>query len=129
MLPIVLGIACWVFGVQIRGADTMLNGVSIYSALLFGLLVQVFQMKVRLMDQQPRNEAAIEINRQLEANTSYAILIGIVTTGVLLTVIATTDSSKPVAPILSGLIVLLLTHLLMTLFMVLKRARAIYGYL
>jgi hypothetical protein len=112
---------------RVSGTEGILGGVSIYTALLFGLLVQIFQLKTRFLDEKDSGrDRVIKLNDQLEANVSYAVLIGIATTAFLTFTVATTPKDAPVGRVSSAIIAALMLHLILTLFMVLKRARAVY---
>jgi hypothetical protein len=111
---------------RVSGAEGILSGVSIYTALLFGLLVQIFQLKTRFLDEEGSRERVIRLNDQLEANVSYSVLIGIIATAFLTFTVATTSKDAPVGRVSSAIIAVLILHLILTLFMVLKRARAVY---
>jgi hypothetical protein len=114
---------------RVRGLEGILSGVSIYTALLFGLLIQIFQIKSRFLDRADSRAVAIKRNDELESNVSYAVLIGIFTTGYLILVVATTPKDSSAGRIPSAIICVLIVHLILTLFMVLKRARLVYGNL
>ncbi|MFG1646977.1 hypothetical protein ACGFMK_42435 [Amycolatopsis sp. NPDC049252] len=114
---------------RVRGLEGILSGVSIYTALLFGLLIQIFQIKARFLDRVDQRAGAIKRNDELEHNVSYAVLVGIFTTGYLVLVVATTPKDTSAGRIPSAIISFLIIHLILTLFMVLKRARAVYSNL
>ncbi|MEV8611946.1 hypothetical protein AB0383_29125 [Amycolatopsis sp. NPDC051373] len=114
---------------RVNGLEGILSGISIYTALLFGLLVQIFQIKSRYLDNGEYSSDAMDLNDALEANVSYAVLTGIIATAYLALVLATTVKDNPAGRIPSGIIAFLVVHLLVTLFMILKRARSVYSHL
>lgn len=124
--PIALGAVCHIADFRIRGLEGILSGVSIYAALLFGLLVQLFQLKVRLLSEERDRFDTVRLNDELESNVSYAVFMGVTTTALLIFAVAVTEKDHPASLWLSAVIVAFVVHLLLTLFMVLKRARSVY---
>jgi hypothetical protein len=124
---IILGLAAYFTDFQLRGLEGVLSGVSIYTALLFGLLVHVFQLRVRLVDQKFSHSSVVaRLTDELEANVSYTVLMGLLTTASLIGTVATTQKDMPASKPLSAIICTLLIHLFMSLLLVLKRTRAAY---
>lgn len=107
---------------------SILAGIAIFTALLFGLLIHVFSLGLRVTDdpRTPRFGRTATLIDQLQANISYSVLIGIVATAMLIVAAATTPKDKPIGTLLSSAIVAILLHLMLTVFMALKRTRAAY---
>jgi hypothetical protein len=63
---------------------------------------------------------------QLQANVSYAVFIGILATVVLSVASGTTDNKYRVGRVMTAILVVILTHFVMTTLMILKRMRAAY---
>jgi hypothetical protein len=128
VLPIALGIVAFVFGFRFKTVDGILAGVAILTALLFALVIHVFTLGLRITD-DPRIGTSSRTARlidQLQANVQYSVLTGIAATVVLILASGTTDAGHWVGKILTAIIVVLLAHLIMTMFMTLKRMRAAY---
>jgi hypothetical protein len=68
----------------------------------------------------------IDLNDELESNVSYAVLVGILATALLIFTVATTNKDNPAGRISSAIVAATIIHLILTLFMVLKRARSVY---
>jgi hypothetical protein len=130
-IPLVLAGVAYVAQVRIRGADGILAGVSIYTALLFGLIVHVFTLGLRISDDPDtsRGDRLSLLIDELEKNVGYSVLIGIVTTAVLIFAIATTEDGHALGGIISAITIFFLCHLLLTIFMILKRTHAAYQVL
>jgi hypothetical protein len=114
---------------QLKALEAAIGGMAIFTALLFGLLVQVFTLRIRVADSSSLR-ADIRLGRlidQLEANVSYAVLVGITLTAVLVVtagVEGVQDAASPVASAVAGGVFL---HFLLSVAMVLKRLRSAYS--
>lgn len=126
LVPLAGAIVGYFVDFRVKGAEGVLAGVAVYTALLFGLIVHVFQLRMRMIDQQSSHSRLAELIDELETNMSYTILVGIVSTGVLIYAIAASDKDSPVNALLSAIIVFLLLHLVLSLLMILKRTRSVY---
>ncbi|MBW4716209.1 hypothetical protein [Saccharothrix obliqua] len=121
-----VGVTAFLGEFQLRGLEGVLSGVSIYTALLFGLLVHVFQLRIRMLDQPPATPEPVRLIDELEANVSYTVFVGVLTTALLITTIALTPKDTPASVVLSAPASALLVHLILSLLLVLKRTRAAY---
>ncbi|GGS21206.1 hypothetical protein GCM10010171_12370 [Actinokineospora fastidiosa] len=126
VVPLALGVAAGVSRFQLRGLEGILSGVSIYTAFLFGLLVHVFQLRARVTDEDTRRHSFIDLIDELEANVSYAVLVGVATTALLMTTVALTIKDTPASWGWSAPVVVLVSHMVLALLMILKRTRAVY---
>jgi len=125
-LPFAIGIAVWGLGVDIRRTDSLLTALSILVGLLFNLLVLIFDVALKLGREQAtstRDELVVLI-RQTQANTTYALVLGL---GVVtaLGVLAATGGGD-LCHRRGGLLVAALVHFLLTLLMVVKRVRSTF---
>lgn len=127
-LPLAFGAASYFTEFRLRGVEGLLSGVSVFTALLFGLLVHVFTLGLRITD-DPRVQNGSRTSKlvdQLVSNVAYAVLAGILATAVLMVAVSTTEKDRPLGVPISALVVALLLHLLLTIFMALKRTQAAY---
>jgi hypothetical protein len=128
VLPIVLGVASFFLHFRLISVDGILAGIAVFTALLFALVIHVFSLGLRVTD-DPRIGGRSRTSRlvdQLQANVSYAVFIGILATIALSVASGTTDSKYRVGRIMTAILVVILTHFVMTTLMILKRMRAAY---
>ncbi|MEU9888244.1 hypothetical protein [Sphaerisporangium sp. NPDC051011] len=128
-LPGILFFAAILFDWRLKGIEELLGGVSILTGLLFGLLIHVFSLGLKVaedarLSRRDRLSALIE---ELRANVSYACGVGLLLTAILM-VGAGFDLAGPkgLPPFLSGSVCALFMHLVLTLLMVIKRVRTTY---
>jgi len=128
VVPAGAGVALGLRGAHIEGIGDILAGVAVFTGGLFVMLIQVFPLAQRLSD-DPRlagQRRIAELVDELEKNLSYAVVIGLVTVGLLMAAAAMTSTKDKVSPAMTGALVAVLLHLLLTTFMTLKRLRAVY---
>ena len=138
-MPFGCGVAAAVFGVRLNDISTIIAGISIFTALLFGLLIHVFVMGMEIAS----NPKWTKVSRvtilvgELRANVAYSCGVGLLLTTLLIVASSISETvttvsgnvevtATPVTVWLSALIIGLLVHLLLTLLMVLKRIRSAY---
>jgi hypothetical protein len=149
-LPLAAWGTAWALSMRLRGVAEILAGVAILTGLLFGLLVHVFSVGLRISEDgrwSSSSKVTILVD-ELRANVAYACGVGLVLT-VLLVIAAAlgasdsspivvspstghvqvADTHSGLTPWLSGLVAALFLHLVLTLFMVLKRVRTAYKLL
>jgi hypothetical protein len=113
---------------QLRELGAYIAGVAIFTALLFALVIYVFQLRVQLLSNPtvPRDGKLVEFIDQLFANVNYAVVVGVIATAAA-TIAATTSNDKGyVNGLWSGLLTALSLHLMLVVFMCIKRVRAAY---
>ncbi len=128
LVPAAVGAFVWHRGAHLDGVPELLAGVGVLTGGLFALLLQVFPLAERLTT-DPRLGGQLRLRQlvdELEANASYAVLMGLVTTGVLAGIAAFTSEGEAVSAVASGVTVGLLVHWLLTSLMTVKRIRAVY---
>lgn len=130
VFPVAVGAAAVAFGLRVVGTEALLTGVAILTGLLFGLLVHVLSIGLRLQS-DPRFAATSRVTilvNELRANVSWACAVGLLLTAVL--AVAGTFYPDPVegglAPWFTGVVAALSLHLALTLLMILKRVRSTY---
>lgn len=126
-LPAGMGVWAFLGDVQIANTQNLIAGVAVFTALLFGLLIHVFGLGMRVSENQGargggRTQLMID---QLHANVAYATLVGLSSTAILMTLIVLYNQAE-VPRGASAAIIAVLAHMFMTLLMVLKRIRSVY---
>lgn len=96
--------------------------------LLFGLVIYVFQLRIQLLENPnvPRDGKLVRFTDQVFANVNYAVVVGGLTTVASVGAGLTADDHGNISSIWSGLIVALGVHLILVVFMCIKRVRAAY---
>jgi hypothetical protein len=137
--------AAWFFGVptlaaaifviwpvHLQGLGQLLSGVSVFTALLFGLLVLMFNTGVTLR----KDGAAIsnahglrQLISDIRANTTWAILMGFALAAALIVAAATTGPHDDTPWGFTPLVVWLFVHLGLTLMTILRRLRTAFNYI
>jgi membrane associated rhomboid family serine protease len=126
-VPAAGGVAVGYF-YQLRDMAAYIGGVAVFTALLFAMVVYVFQLRMQLLSNPfvPRDGALARFVDQLFANVSYAVVVGIATTVVSMAAAVTAPDSGHVNHVWSGVVVGFGVHLMLVVFMCLKRIRAAY---
>ncbi|MFF5054013.1 hypothetical protein ACFY1S_12610 [Micromonospora sp. NPDC000663] len=128
IFPAALAVSGFFFDFRLRGVEGILAGVAVFTALLFGLLVHVFTLGLRLTD-DPRiskRGRTAQLVDQLQQNVAYAIVVGLFTTSVLIVGVSTTVKDRALGTPISALVVFSVVHLILCMLMVLKRTQAAY---
>lgn len=126
-IPTVAAGVGWWTGARANHVPEVLAAVAILTGLIFSAFSQGFDL--RGATSKMNSDAArptIHLIDQLRANVSYAVLLGIILTAILgcAAMFGDTDKPLPMAP--SLVVIFLGTQMLLTIFMVLKRVRAVY---
>jgi hypothetical protein len=127
LFPLGCGVLSWTLGATISNTQHLLAGLAVFTGLLFGLLIHVFTLGMRVSeDRGIRDEGkTARMVDQLQANAGYATLVGLLTTAGLIALLVVYDEDEVPGPV-SAVVVVMLVHLFMTLLMVLKRIRSMY---
>lgn len=128
-VPLLVGAFVWRKQAHLDGVPELLAGVGVLTGGLFALLLQVFPLAERLTT-DPRLGGQLRLRQlldELEANASYAVLVGLVVTGLLAGIAAFTSEGERVSSVASGVAIALLAHWLLTSLMTVKRIRAVYA--
>ncbi len=126
--PALAAVASWSLDGRARNIPDVLTAVAVLTGLIFSVFVLIFDLTARAADTLEAESREL-INRladELRANVSYAVLVGIALTVVLGDIALFMDTDKPLGRIPTVLIVFGSVHLLLTIFMVLKRVRAMF---
>lgn len=114
--------------VELRAVGDVVAGVSILAGLLFGLLVYVFQLRLQLASDPRVNPGGLTIKlvEQLFKNVAYAVVVGLITAAYLVACANIAQPFEKDGPSVinrwwSAGAIALSAHLLLTIFMCLKR--------
>ena len=116
-------------GVHLYDVSKLLGGISVFTALLFGLVGNVFNLylRVRRDERLSPYDPLIQDVKELFANVSWSVLVGLalITSMVIAIstqpVAATGQAPRPLAPFWTGLLSFLFIHLVMCVLMALNR--------
>ncbi len=124
MPPVIVGTASYYFCVSVRDslANILATALSIFAALLFNLLVLVYDLlkKEELAPPSPHRNVRRDILDEIAKNISFNILVAL-TVIVLLILCLLLPTHPRVLVYLSALVFSLVTLFLLTLLMILKR--------
>ena len=125
-LPSAAAAATIYFGAPVRHMPEVLAATAVFTGLIFGAYVLMYDMTMRATDHTDpvRGTKVLQLAAELRANISYAVLVGISLTGLLGGFVMFTDGDLPV--VASAVFVFGAIQLLLTIFMVLRRVRALY---
>lgn len=113
---------------QAQEIGAFLGGVAVFAALLFALVVFVFQLRLSA-GKDPVTSKKVRLLKlldQLFANVSYAVLVGLWTTFLGIASVWLSDGEGKAPIWLSVLLVSAVTHLVLIILMCLKRINAAY---
>lgn len=119
----------WVgFFAKLQDMSSYIAGVAIFTALLFGLVVYVFQLRMALLDNPnvPRDGNLVQFIDQVFANVNYAVVVGMIATALGIIAALTAADDGHISGVWSGVVVALGVHLMLVVFMCIKRLRAAY---
>ena len=128
-VPAVIAGAALIFGLQLYDVSKLLGGISVFTALLFGMVGNVFTLylRVRRDEELSPYDPLITDVRELFANVSYSVLVGLV----LITCMVVASSTQPPAtpgegavplgPVWVAALTFLFAHLLLSVLMALSR--------
>jgi hypothetical protein len=129
--PVVVALVPLAFQFRLASVGDVLAGLAILTGLLFGLLVHVFSVGLKIADDGkfgPTSDVA-RLARELMYNVAYSCGLGVALTGLLGAVAGIGVGKGGVQPVVSALVIALSVHLALTLLMVLKRVRVMYSKL
>lgn len=129
LLGVPVAVGSWVSAsVRLRDMASYIGGVAVFTALLFALVIYVFQLRMTLLDNPnvPRDGALAGFVDQVFANVNYAVVVGVVTTTLGMSAAITAGDDGRLSPVWSGVVVASGVHLMLVVFMCIKRLRAAY---
>ncbi|OKJ97535.1 hypothetical protein [Amycolatopsis sp. CB00013] len=127
-LPLGLAAISWLRGAKAGHVPEVLAAVAILTGLIFNVFVLLFDLTMRATDKtDPAHQATInKLADELRANISYAVLLGLLLTGLFGGLALFTDTGQPLPVPVSAVIVFVAVQMLLTISMILKRVRALY---
>ena len=130
-MPVAAGIAVSLAGFRMKDTAAVLAALAVFTALLFGLVIFVFQLRVQIKDDgRDRTHPSIaELIDETFANVTYSVIIGLFTTVVGLVGAAVADENAGVPIWISAILCALGLHLVLTILMCLKRVHSAYQQL
>lgn len=126
-VPVVVG--SWAAAsVRLRDMASFIGGVAVFTALLFALVIYVFQLRMALLDNPnvPRDGALVGFIDQVFANVNYAVVVGVITTALGMAAAVSAGDDGRSSRVWSGVVVAFGVHLMLVVFMCIKRLRAAY---
>ncbi|MGU3652511.1 hypothetical protein [Mycolicibacterium sp. A43C] len=127
-MPVAVGLAVLYADFRMKDTAAMLAGLAVFTALLFGLVIFVFQLRVQIKDdgrdrERPRLAKLVDYTF---ANVTYSVIVGIVTTVVAVVTAAISDPELGAPAWICALLTALALHLVLTILMCLKRIHSAY---
>jgi hypothetical protein len=108
---------------HVRDVSKLIGGMGVFTGLLFGLLTNVFSLSLRVRRDEgldPEHEVVVQV-RELFFNISWAVVVGCLLITTLILVSATHSPTSAIGSIWTGVLTLLILHLMLTVLMALKR--------
>jgi hypothetical protein len=131
-VPVLVGVAALIFHWQLASIGEIATTVSILAGLLFALVIYVFQLRIDVAhDPRIANDGIVaRLLDELFSNVLYAVLVGLASAVVVMiaanTRTQTDNGLDAVNPWWTAAVLAIVTHLIMTIFMCLKRTRSAY---
>lgn len=127
-LPVSLGIAIPMLGVRMTDGSQYVAGAAILAGLSFALAVYVFQLRLEAQRDPriPREAVLLDLIDELFTNVCYSMLVGLALAAVTIAASAYSRSGAPAGPVVTGIVIALGIHYLITILMCIKRLRAAY---
>lgn len=130
--PLALAAPLLVWHVEVQGVGQLLSGVAVFTALLFGLLVLMFNTGLAVRKDAKALTNAHDTRRvvaDVRANATYAAVVAIILAMTLVVGAALTPPVHGLAWGWTPLLVFLFVHLALTLLTILARFRTAFNYL
>ncbi|MFI7518955.1 hypothetical protein [Micromonospora globbae] len=128
-IPLLVGVAAYVFSWGVKGIDNLLAALSILTGLLFNLLVLLFDTAARFKgrpgaEANAENKHKYRLIHELQANITYTLGVGLAVAIILgaCSLAGVQDARRP----WSVLVTILLAHFVLLLGMLLKRLRSVF---
>jgi hypothetical protein len=127
-LPIAVAALPIIFDTPAQNISELLSAAAIFTGLIFGVFVLMFDMTMRATDHADptRRGPVLRLAGELRSNISYAVLLGISLTGLLGGYVAFSSKEAALPLPVTAIVVFGSVQMLLTVFMVLKRVRALY---
>jgi len=131
-VPVLTAAPFLIWHVHLGGLGQILSGVSVFTALLFGLLGVIFNLGVTLRKDGAAIASAHDLRQvvgDLRANVTYSIIVGVTLAGSLVVAAATTPANQATPWGYTPAVVGLFVHLALNLLAVLRRFRTAFNYI
>jgi hypothetical protein len=127
-LPALAAAATLLLGGRVRNVPEILAATAILTGLTFAVFVLVFDLASRAASDviEEHRALALRLADELRSNVSYAVLVGLLLSAVLGGLAMFTDTAKPLSRLLSAIVAFGGLHLLLSIFMILKRIRSMF---
>lgn len=108
---------------KLLDVSRLVGGIGIFTGLLFGLLTNVFTLSLRVQRDEglTRDHELVVQVKELFANVSWSVIVGLTLVVAMVAASVTHKSTQPVGAAWTGVLTFLFLHLVMTVFMALKR--------
>jgi len=128
-LPIILGAAVLWGQPKVYNAGSGITGVSVLTGLLFALLVNVFNLAVRMRRDEGLRPGSVILRTvdELLANVGWAVLVGLALVVALACGVSTQEPDHPLGRWWVAVIVAMFAHLLVSVLMALSRIFSAYA--
>lgn len=129
-LPLMFGICAGIWGnTLLDNAPALLVAVAVYTGAILNLSLSVFDRSLAMRNVPFRegDEVTLDLADQLFANTSYTVMVGLITTAILagdLLFFASADIFW-VSRVIVGIVASLLAHLFVMSGLIMKRFRSL----
>ncbi len=108
---------------HLRDISRLIGGIGVFTALLFGLLTNTFTLSLRVRRDEgldPEHPVVTQV-RELFFNLAWAVVVGCTLVTLLILAAATHTTTAALGPIWTSTLTFLVLHLMLTIFMALKR--------
>lgn len=121
-VPVALGVTGVVLKWRMGGVGSILAAFALLAGLLFNLLVLLFDVAVKAASSAEKLKLKLAV--QIQSTVMYALLVALITAVVL--GVEAGMKADPIDRWVTGLLIALLTHFVLTLMMILRRIRAAF---
>lgn len=122
-LPLIGGYAAGRWGPNVVNVGAILAGVGVFTALLFGLLVNVLNLSIKLRRDEdlPIANRVVKNVGELFTNVAWSVLVGLVLVVALIAAASTHKPEDALSPWWVGILTTLLLHLIVIVVQALLR--------
>ncbi|MEP9364005.1 hypothetical protein ABLE68_13635 [Nocardioides sp. CN2-186] len=128
-IPLAFSGAALIFGLKLYDVSKLLGGISVFTALLFGMVGSVFTLYLRVRRDEKLSpyDPLIADVRELFANVSWAVLVGLLLITSMVVASGTQappapgESAHPLSPAWTAILTFLFFHLVMCVLIALNR--------
>jgi hypothetical protein len=132
LTPTALAVPFLYWKVGVNGVGQILSGVAVFTALLFGLLVLMFNTGIALRKDGASLANAHDLRRvitDIRANVTYAAVVALLLAVLVVVAAAGTPSTKALPWGWTPALVWISAHLVLNLLTILRRLRTAFNYI